>query len=395
MPAPVRENLHRLAQSLTQQIADGIAEGRGLTPQEARALIDRGPFLAADAQQQRLVTRLGYWDEVRTSVRDRAPSDTEEVSLTTYVAALPELPAESPTIALVYGIGPVQLGSGEDEGFFGSLVMDLNVAKAIGEAVADDEVDAIIFRVDSPGGSYVASDAIWREVDRARTQGKPVIVSMANAAASGGYFVAAPAKAIVAQPGTLTGSIGVLGGKFVFDGLWQQLGINWDGVQSGRHAGYLSPNRDFTQEEWALLQASLDRIYLDFKTKVAEGRALPANQVEQVAQGQVWSGADAQERGLVDRLGGYPAAIDLARQAAGIAPQAAVRLVRYPLVDDSFARLLGWLVDEEVVSQTTLRSLAASGDMVRLGTALGGWLEPVRALRSAEPQLRAPALEVR
>jgi protease IV len=395
MPQPVRENLQRLADSLTEQIAAGIAQGREMTAEQARALIDKGPFLAVDAQQQRLVSKLGYWDEVRTSVRDRAPADTEEVALTDYVSGLPKPPEDAPTIALVYGVGPVQLTNEEEEPFFGSLVMDLKVAKAIADALADETVEAIVFRVDSPGGSYVASDAIWREVDRARRQGKPVIVSMADTAASGGYFVAAPAKAIVAQPGTITGSIGVLGGKFVVDGLFQQLGINWDGVQSGRHAGYLSPNRDFSQEEWASLQVSLDRIYLDFKSKVAEGRAMPADQVEAAAQGQVWSGADAKARGLVDQLGGYAAAIALARQAAGIAPDAAIQLVRYPRVDDQFARFLGWLADEELVSNATLSSLAASGRLAGIEAALGRWLEPVRGLQSTEPQLRAPTVEVR
>jgi protease-4 len=395
MPLPVRQNLQQLADALTRQIAAGIAEGRGLQTDTARALIDKGPFLAVDAQQLRLVNKLGYWDEVKTSVRDRAPVDAEEVALADYIRALPEPPEEAATIALVYGIGPVQLSDGDDDGLFGDLVMGLNVAQAIAEAVEDESVEAIIFRIDSPGGSYVASDAIWREVERARKQNKPVIVSMAGTAASGGYFVAAPAKAIVAQPGTITGSIGVLGGKFVLDGLWQQLGINWDGVEAGRHAGYLSPNRDFSQDEWAILQASLDRIYLDFKTKVGEGRALDADAVEAVAQGQVWSGADAEANGLVDRLGGYPAALELAREAAGIAPGAPVNLVRFPRVDEGLAQLLEWLAGEDLVSEATLRDLAAAGRLARIETALGRWLEPVGTLESAEPRLRAPAIEVR
>jgi protease IV len=196
--------------------------------------------------------------------------------------------------------------------------------------VRDDKVKAIVFRVDSPGGSYVASDTIWREVVLAREAGKPVVVSMGNVAASGGYFVAAPATVIVAQPGTLTGSIGVVFGKPVVGDLLGRLGIGLDSVEQGAHARMYAPTRDFTEEEWGRVNSFLDRVYDDFVGKVAQGRDLPHERVDSLARGRVWTGADAHERGLVDELGGLGQALDLARKKAGLPADAPVRA--YPHV---------------------------------------------------------------
>jgi protease-4 len=191
-------------------------------------------------------------------------------------------------------------------------------------------VKAIVFRVDSPGGSYVASDTIWREVVLARKAGKPVVVSMGNVAASGGYFVAAPATVIVAQPGTLTGSIGVVVGKPVIGDLLGRLGIGLGSVEQGAHARMYAPTRDFTEDEWTRVNHFLDRVYDDFVGKVAEGRDLPRDRVDSLARGRVWTGADAHERGLVDELGGLSVALELARKKAGLATDAPVRV--YPHV---------------------------------------------------------------
>ena len=213
----------------------------------------------------------------------------------------------------------MQLSTGKGDGLFGPAAMESSeVATAIRDAVDDPNIKAIIFRVDSPGGSYVASDTIWSEVQRARELGKPVIVSMGEVAASGGYFVSAPATKIVAQPGTITGSIGVAGGKVVFAGLWNTLRLNWDGVKAGANADMESPHRLFSNEGWARMQEGLDRVYADFTQKVAAGRNLPIEKVQDVAKGQVWTGSDARDRGLVDELGGYSVAIRLARDAAKI-----------------------------------------------------------------------------
>jgi protease-4 len=202
------------------------------------------------------------------------------------------------------------------------------IGAAFRAAVKDERVKAIVFRVDSPGGSAVASDAIWREVVLARRAGKPVVVSMGNVAASGGYYVSMAADTIIAQPGTLTGSIGVVVGKAVVSGLLDRVGIGLGAVADGDHARMLSATKDFSDSEWERVNASLDRIYDDFTAKVAEGRDLPRERVHELARGRVWTGADAKANGLVDELGGIDAALDLARKKAGLASDAPIRV--YP-----------------------------------------------------------------
>jgi protease-4 len=204
------------------------------------------------------------------------------------------------------------------------------VTAAFRAAIEDPEVKAILFRIDSPGGSYVASDAIWRETIRAREAGKPVIVSMGNLAGSGGYFVAMAANKIVAQPGTITGSIGVLGGKILTTGLWDKLGLAWDEVHTSTNATLWSSTRDYTPEQWAHLQDWLDRVYNDFTTKVAAGRQLPKERVLEIAKGRIWTGEDAKQRGLVDELGGFPVALRLTREVIGRAPDAPIHLKLFP-----------------------------------------------------------------
>jgi protease-4 len=363
MPPPVRANLQRLVDAWVRQMAEGIAQGRKIDAAAARALIDRGPFLAEEALKEKLVDRLGYFDEVEASIKERTKEDpeTDRMALGDYAASL-RPPADAARIALVYGLGPVQLTSSTAEPLFEEVVMDSDtVSRAIKDAIDDPAVKAIVFRVDSPGGSYVASDTIWREVARARTVGKPVIVSMGDVAASGGYFVAAPAAQIVAHPGTITGSIGVLSGKVVLSEMWSKLGIAWDGVQAGANADMDSANSDYSAFGWSRLQAALDRIYADFIAKVAAGRKMTPEQVRAIAGGRVWSGADARANGLVNELGGYAAALRLARAAAKIPEDAGVELVEYPPEERGFASLLrrmsGANSSQEVVRLVRLAEL--------------------------------------
>jgi len=359
MPQPVRENYQRLVDSWVQQIADGIAQGRKLEPAAARALIDRGPFLADEALKEKLVDKLGYWDEFEKAVDDRAKAGPESgsaepkrMSLANYAADLVP-PANAARIALVYGLGPVQLTVHRGNPLFGDVTMDSEaVSRAIRDAAKDSTVKAIIFRIDSPGGSYVASDTIWRAVEQARAGGKPVIVTMGDVAASGGYFVAAPATKIVAQPGTITGSIGVISGKVVLTDMWAKLNVTWDGVQAGANADIESMNHDYSAAGWSRLEVALDHVYGDFMNKVGSGRSMPADRVRAVAKGQVWSGADAHGNGLVDELGGYMTALKLARQAANITDDTPIDLVAFPRVDNSLAGLLRRLTDPDSTQDT-------------------------------------------
>jgi protease-4 len=188
----------------------------------------------------------------------------------------------------------------------------------------------VIFRVDSPGGSYVASDTIWRETVLTKKAGKPVIVSMGNLAGSGGYFVAMAADKIVAQPGTITASIGVLGGKLVTTEMWKKLGLSWDEVHTSDPSTMFTGAQDYTPKQWDKFQQWLDRVYVDFTSKVAEGRKLPKEKVLTIAKGRIWSGQDGKDLGLVDELGGLDVALRLAKEAAKIPAGDEVEVVVYP-----------------------------------------------------------------
>ncbi len=378
MPAPIRENLQRYLDSSLGQIVTAVAEARNLEAGALRGLIDRAPYRGAEAQRLGLVDRLGYWDEVEGAVEEAAGPDAEWLSLRAYQRAAPEQDPDAPVIALVHGEGPIMLADGQNDPVFGRVVLGaVDVAQALSDAIDDPEVEAILFRVDSPGGSYVASDTIWREVQRARDAGKPLVVSMGNVAASGGYFVSAAAEAIVAQPGTLTGSIGVVAGKISLRELWASLGVNWDGVQAGRRAAMWSPNAPFSREEWDWLQQTLDTTYADFTGKVAAGRGLSQEDVLAVAKGQIWSGADAREAGLVDELGGYRKALGLAKSAAGLDADTAVQLRPFPEPRDPFEALLEDVLGGKIESPATLSMIRS---LARLAQALGPLAEAVELI---------------
>jgi protease-4 len=233
-------------------------------------------------------------------------------------------------VALIYATGPIRRGRSGRGPLSGGAMGSDTVAAALRTATADRRVRAIVLRVNSPGGSYVASDTIWREVVRARRAGTPVVVSMGDVAASGGYFISMAADAIVAQPGTITGSIGVLSGKPVTTSLLERVGITTDSVTEGAHADMFTTTRPFSADEWAKINSWLDRIYADFTGKVASGRNMTREQVHEIARGRVWTGADAAGIGLVDQLGGLDDAVALARSKAGLPDNAPVR--GYPRV---------------------------------------------------------------
>ncbi|MFC4588277.1 signal peptide peptidase SppA [Sphaerisporangium corydalis] len=321
-----RESAVRIAESVIEQVVAGVAEGRGLAPERVRELIDQGPFIGAEALEAGLVDRLAYRDEVYDEIR-------EEGDLLLFVSRyakgaiakkLPH-PGEK-VIALIHGNGMIRLGrSGRSPLGGGGAMGSDTICAAFRAARRDDNVKAIVFRVDSPGGSYVASDAIWREVVLARKAGKPVIISMGDLAASGGYFVSMAADVIVAQPGTLTGSIGVFGGKPSAAGLLSRIGVNSESVDIGANSGMFSPTRAYSEPQWERVNAWLDRIYDDFVGKVAQGRGLDRDRAHELARGRVWTGADAFSGGLVDELGGLEDAVALARSRVNLPKDAPVR----------------------------------------------------------------------
>jgi protease-4 len=335
--APAREETERMTASVTEQLASAIAERRGLDPGQVGELIDRGPFLASQALDAGLVDTLGYRDEVYASVRQQAGDGATLLYLTRYQRsrALAERARKLPVsreagLALIYATGPIRRGRSGRGPLSGGAMGSDTISAALRTATADDQARAIVLRVNSPGGSYVASDTIWREVVRARAAGKPVVVSMSDVAASGGYYIAMAADVIVAQPGTITGSIGVLEGKAVLGEALSRAGVSSDSIIQGAHAAMFSQLRPFTEDEWALISQHLDHIYADFTGKVAEGRRMTPERVHELARGRVWTGADALANGLVDELGGLDEAAAIARRRAGLPERAPLRV--YPRV---------------------------------------------------------------
>lgn len=347
MTEPNKEALNALFGSIFNQIVDGIADSRGLTASDVKQQMANGPLVAQEALDAALVDRLAYRDEFEQRLEDDF-DDATSVSIGRYLGfGLPEeaAPAEQ-SIALIHAIGTIQRGRSDESPFGGSTsIGSETMANAVRSAAEDDDIEAILMRIDSPGGSYVASDTIWREVIRAQERGKPVIVSMGNTAASGGYFIAMTADTIFAQPGTITGSIGVIASKFVFEGALEKLGINWSTLTYGENGDIFSIARDFDEGELARLNRTLDIIYEDFTTKAAQGRDMPLEEMQRLAKGRVWSGEDAQRIGLIDELGGLSDAIDHTKVAIGLTSDDLVRLVPYPPAKDPFESLLEALED--------------------------------------------------
>jgi protease IV len=353
-----REAMEKVVNSWFSQMTRGIAEDRRMPEDKVKALVDKSPLLGKEALDAGLVDGIAYRDEVYANTKKKAGDRAQYLYLNKYlqIAGRPYQSGPSgKTIALIYGVGGVQRGKSSFDPVFGDVTMGSDtVAGALRAAIDNRDVKAILFRVDSPGGSYVASDAIWRETIRAKQAGKPVIVSMGNLAGSGGYFVAMAADKIVAQPGTITGSIGVLGGKMLTPGFWNKLGLNWDEVHAGATATMWTGTKDYTPAEWAEFQAWLDRVYADFTSKVAEGRKLPKERVLEIAKGRIWTGEDAKAIGLVDELGGFPVALNLAKKAAGIAENERFRLRVFPAKKNILNQLLEEPTNSEREGMETL-----------------------------------------
>jgi protease-4 len=376
--APHREAVQQVMESQFGQMIQGIAAARKLSGEQVRALVDRGPFLGPQALEEKLIDGLAYRDEVYAKVQEKAGKDAERLSWSEYLSRAGRPYTTGDTIALIYGVGAVHRGkSGGDSPFDSTSMGSDTVAAAFRAAVKDKSVKAILFRIDSPGGSDVASDTIWRETVRAKQAGKPVIVSMGNVAGSGGYFVAMNANKIVAQPGTITGSIGVVFGKMLTTGLTDKLGLSWDEVHTSENATIWSTNHDFTPAQWAQVQQWLDRVYDDFTSKAAQGRNLPKENVLEVAKGRIWTGEVAKNLGLVDELGGFPVALRLAKEAAGIPADTEVQLQLFPprrlFLQEVVERLLGEEEEEsmEEVPVELTHSLRLLRSLTRLAEDLG------------------------
>jgi protease IV len=387
MTAADREQVTALLQSWYDTATNGAAAERKLKPEAVHVAFEASPQMSETAKKAGLIDRLGYDDDAVNEALSRAGSGARTVSMVKFIQAkdsASEL-ARGPRVALIETAGEIVEGSTSGDGMFGQsrVIAGDDVARAIRQATRDREVKAILLRVDSPGGSVTASDQILDAVKKAQAKGIPVVVSMGSVAASGGYYIATSADRIVAEPGTITGSIGVLTGKVSFNKSLALAGVGADQVGVGKNALMDSDLAPYTDDQWKALNDEADAIYADFKQKVSAGRKLPLDKVQDIARGRVWSGADANARGLVDQLGGFWTALDATKKLAKIDANERVALRRFPEQKSVFDAVR----DAFGGTEATVRAMQG---FVTLMNA-----PPVRALVEANESLPRSGIELR
>lgn len=366
MSEPVRKNLTAMIDDLYDQMITTIATDRGIKVDEARAVIDRGLLTVSQAHDAGLIDRMTYPDQFRAELKKEYDAD-ELVYVINYAkkkvdtdfsgpmgmiklfqmvmgAGSGNGKGKGPEIAVVYAVGPINTGKSESDPFGGQSMGSDTIVKALNKAADDDQVKAIVLRINSPGGSALASDLIWRAT---QATDKPVVASMGDVAASGGYYIAMGADKIVAEPGTITGSIGVVGGKLAMGGLYDKIGITTDTISRGENSSIFSAKDKFTESEREVVSQMMQDVYRIFTTKASEGRGIDLEKLEKLAGGQVYTGRDAKRNGLVDQLGTLKDAIQVAKQLAGIDPDEKVELKILPKPENPLEELFGANLDEE------------------------------------------------
>lgn len=396
-----READSRLIESLRGQVFEAIARSRHIDAADVNTLADAAPLLRDAAVDGKLVDRIGFRDEAYARIGELVgaegispesgdaddPAAPPRLYLSRYARAqrpsAPSLPGlggkPKPTVAVVTLHGPIVSGRGGPglSPFGTSSAGGDTIAAALREAAANDSVSAVVLRVDSPGGSVTGSETIWREVERLRKAGKPVVASMGAVAASGGYYVSMAADAIVANAGTITGSIGVVTGKLVARDLKDRLGVGSDSVRTNANADAWSADAPFTEEQQAQVEAEADLFYTDFVERVAQGRGMSVADVDAVARGRVWTGADAKERGLVDELGGLRTAVERAKVLAGFEKDTEVKVLTLPgssLLD---------VLRPKASSQPAAASLPDAVGALLGRSIAGAWAQTERSLSGA------------
>jgi protease-4 len=363
-----KEATQALLEDWYGEFVRGVAEGRGMKPQEVENAIRKGPFSSEEALAAKLVDRLGYEDEARDFVKQKNDGSERHLSVREYARRTE--PSARSKLAVIYATGTIVPGRNGNDSLGEAVMGSETVAEQFRDARQDRSVKAVILRVDSPGGSAFSSEAIRREVEITRRE-KPVVVSMSDVAASGGYWIAMSANKILAQPGTITGSIGVLTGKFNLTGLYNKLGLTNDYVATSDNATLDYPFQNFTSAQRESVERSMRDVYKNFLQGVADGRHLPVASIDKIAQGRVWSGERARAFGLVDELGGLDKAIDAARDLAKIPKSQSVSLELLPPPKSFFERIVGFLGNEETVW---------SGSAPPRGWLVRPWLERLEAL---------------
>jgi protease-4 len=321
-----KEMMESIYESIFNTYVKTVAGARGKEERHVRALIDKGHFHSESAVEAGLIDKLVYEDQLEDFLKD-GEKDVRRIGHSRYLKTKVSRSGLSrgKKIALIYGVGTIHSG----ESMQGQTMGGNTIARWLRRARKDKTIAAVIFRVDSPGGSAVASDVIGREVALTKRE-KPIIVSMSDVAGSGGYWVSMDAHKIVAQPQTLTGSIGVIFGKFNMIRFYEKLGVTAEKIAYGKRADIFSTFRKLTAEERSLLKKEILWTYDHFTTKVAQGRHLTKEEVNKIGRGRVWTGQQAKEIGLIDELGGLSTALQIAKERAGIPAEQSVRLVVWP-----------------------------------------------------------------
>jgi protease-4 len=361
-----REVINAILDDLFNRFVNTVAETRKKSPDEVRALIDNAPLNAKDALGAGLIDGANYRDEVENELKKRLGFKENEELRLTKASAYGDVSPESlglnkgERIAIIYASGEIGGGSSDSGTFGGQSTGSDTMVKAINDARKDDSIKAIVLRVDSPGGSAYASDVIWHAVEEAKKK-KPVVISMGDVAASGGYYIACNANRIIAEPSTYTGSIGIFAGKPVMRGFYDWLGVTNEYVMRGKNAGLFRETEKFTPEERARFESIIKRMYYDeFVPRVAQGRGKNPEEVDAIGQGHVWTGAQAKEKGLVDEFGGLDHAVDVARQLANIPADKGVHRVVLPYPRGLFDNLLGRGDDENASVRVQLEQQRAA-----------------------------------
>jgi protease IV len=331
-----REVINALLDEYFGRLKNGIAEARGKTPEDVAAIIDNAPYHADEAKQLNLIDEALYRDQVYDQLKTRLGYKTEDKLRTISGSDYREIPSDSlglnkgERIAVIYASGAINIGSSNKSPFGGEMVGSDTIVKAVNDAAADNTIKAIVLRVDSPGGSALASDLMWHALENAKAK-KPVVVSMSDVAASGGYYISCNANKIVAEPTTVTGSIGVFMGKPVMKGFYDWLGITNEYITRGKNAGIFRETEKWTDSEKAKMESQADKIYFnDFLPKVAQGRGKTQEEVNTLGMGRVWTGTQAKQNGLIDEFGGLEKAIEIAKQLANLPADKDVKRVAYP-----------------------------------------------------------------
>jgi protease IV len=360
-----REYINSLVEDLYNRYTDGIAKSRGKSQEAVKALIDNAPYNAAQAKDAGLIDGALYHEEVEKELKKGLGyKDSDELHIAKG-SDYRQISQESlglnkgEKIAVVYAAGDIVSGKSQFGGEGEETIGSDSLAKTLEEARNDNSIKAIVLRVDSPGGSSLASDVIWRAIESAKEK-KPVVVSMSDVAASGGYYISCGANKIIAEPSTITGSIGVVGGKPVVKGLYDWLGITNEYVMRGKNAGMFRESEKFSDSERQKFEQFLNNTYDDFITKVGKGRSKDKKDVDTIGQGRVWTGQQGKDRGLVDEYGGLDRAIEVAKQLAKIPAEKGVQRVNMPTPPSFFEQLMnGGGSDEDSSASTEIRQQEA------------------------------------